>query len=166
LRLTALIRKGGLQAIATATPATSATQAKEEGASVAKVATVAVANSKEAETETLTFAGAWLLHFTDADPLEVHFFPEATHAEALAAYPTAVAAEPLDVGSAQSGTARARAQPIPSCQNCLHRKRPGLVEPGYCAQRTDTPRAYGDNHPLHRLPEDGGAACNDFEDRT
>lgn len=164
--LTALIRKGGLQAIATATLATSATQAKENGACVANVATVAVANSKEAAVASVRFAGAWLLHFIDADPLEVHFFPEATHAVALAAYPTAVAAEPLDLGSAQSGSAHGSAQPIRSCQNCLHRKRPGLVEPGYCARRTDTPYAFGPNHPLHRLPEDDVDACQLFEERT
>jgi hypothetical protein len=42
-------------------------------------------------------APAWLLHFTDRDPLEVHFFPAAVHAEALAAYPAAVAAEALHI---------------------------------------------------------------------
>lgn len=38
----------------------------------------------------------WLIHFTDRDPLTVSFSPEATHAEALASYPDAVAAEPYE----------------------------------------------------------------------
>lgn len=42
-----------------------------------------------------TTAPAWLLHFPDTEPLEVHFFPATTHAEALAVYPDAVEAEPF-----------------------------------------------------------------------
>jgi hypothetical protein len=38
----------------------------------------------------------WLLHFTDRNPLIVSFSPEASHAEVLADYPDAVAAEPAD----------------------------------------------------------------------
>jgi hypothetical protein len=37
----------------------------------------------------------WLIHFTDRDPLTVTFSPEVNHAEALACYPDAVAAEPM-----------------------------------------------------------------------
>jgi hypothetical protein len=37
----------------------------------------------------------WLLHFADRDSIMVTFSPEATHAEALASYPDAVAAEPV-----------------------------------------------------------------------
>lgn len=36
----------------------------------------------------------WLIHFTDRDPVPASFSPEVTHAEALACYPDAVAAEP------------------------------------------------------------------------
>ena len=38
---------------------------------------------------------AWLIHFTDRNPLSVTFSPMATHGEALANYPDAVAAEPV-----------------------------------------------------------------------
>lgn len=38
----------------------------------------------------------WLIHFTDRDPVTVSFSPEVTHAEALASYPDAVAAEPCE----------------------------------------------------------------------
>jgi hypothetical protein len=37
----------------------------------------------------------WALHFADAEPLTVTFDPVASHADALARYPHAVAAEPL-----------------------------------------------------------------------
>lgn len=38
----------------------------------------------------------WLMHFTDRDPILSSFWPEVTHAEALASYPDAVAAEPYE----------------------------------------------------------------------
>ncbi|NMF99915.1 hypothetical protein GPA27_21305 [Aromatoleum toluolicum] len=53
-----------------------------------------------------------------------------------------------------------------SCKDCRHRARPGHAEPGYCAMRIDTPHAYGPGHPLHLLPEDGGASCEHFEEWT
>ncbi|GHU03557.1 hypothetical protein FACS1894158_02220 [Betaproteobacteria bacterium] len=37
----------------------------------------------------------WLIHFADRDSLEVSITPAATHAEVLAQYPAAVAAEPF-----------------------------------------------------------------------
>ena len=40
-------------------------------------------------------ATRWLIHFLDCEPMEVHFAPAADHAEALAAYRDAVAAEPI-----------------------------------------------------------------------
>jgi hypothetical protein len=46
---------------------------------------------------------AWLLHFADRSPLLVTFSPEATHGEALAAYPGSVAAEPAS-GASQAST--------------------------------------------------------------
>jgi hypothetical protein len=49
-------------------------------------------------------ATRWLLHYADREPMEVHFAPAADHAEALAAYRDAVAAEPApertDTGAA------------------------------------------------------------------
>jgi hypothetical protein len=45
------------------------------------------------------------------------------------------------------------------CGNCRHFARPGLSS-GYCgAGRADLLHAYGDDHPLRQLPEDGGASC-------
>ena len=93
----------------------------------------------------------WLIHFTDRDPVTVTFSPEATHAEALAIYPDAVAAEPCE-------------PPPPmetSCRDCLHFKRPGLSA-GYCAGRDDLPLAYGANHPLRKPPDDDGASCEQW----
>ncbi|MCM8595112.1 hypothetical protein [Accumulibacter sp.] len=50
------------------------------------------------------YAGWWLLHFSDRDPLEVAFSPAATHAEVLDAYPDAAAAEPIEAGRRQPDT--------------------------------------------------------------
>lgn len=51
------------------------------------------------------------------------------------------------------------------CDVCRHRRRPGLADPGYCSSgRPDLALAYGRDHPLRRLPEDGGAECGRFED--
>jgi hypothetical protein len=45
----------------------------------------------------------WLIHFADKEPVEVSFSPEVTHAEVLALYPAAVAAEPVQ-GFGQSAS--------------------------------------------------------------
>lgn len=44
------------------------------------------------------------------------------------------------------------------CKTCRHLKRPGLSA-GYCSGRDGLPRAYGNDHPLRRLPDDMGASC-------
>lgn len=59
------------------------------------------AHSHPAASETPTDAAPpvratrWLIHFLDREPMEVWFSPAADHAEALAAYRDAVAAEPV-----------------------------------------------------------------------
>lgn len=104
MTLASLIRKRDTGGIATAIPAISATQPKGEAATVARIATVAVANPANGQTGKPANDGqkqvgglasfAWLIHFTDREPLYVTFSPEVTHAIALASYPGAVAAEP------------------------------------------------------------------------
>jgi len=54
----------------------------------------------EQQTEARQF---WLLHFPDREPLTVAFTPAASHAEALASYPSALAAEPIEPGRRQPG---------------------------------------------------------------
>lgn len=49
-------------------------------------------------------ASRWLIHFSDRNPLEVAFSPAATHAEVLASYPSALAAEPIEPGQRQPDT--------------------------------------------------------------
>ena len=49
----------------------------------------------------------------------------------------------------------------PACRTCAHRHRPGLSD-GYCGSRSDLPPAYTSGHPLHQLPDDGGANCSDW----
>ena len=48
------------------------------------------------------------------------------------------------------------------CKSCRHRKRPGRSDPGYCSGRDDLPKAYGDHHPLRKLPADLGATCASY----
>ena len=104
MTLSAMIRKRDTGNPATAIPAISATQPKGGAATVARIATVAVANPKKEKTappakvgagDTATASRWWLIHYPDLDPLEVACCPEATHAEVLEIYPDAVAAEPF-----------------------------------------------------------------------
>ena len=117
-------------------------------------------------------ATRWLLHYADREPMEVHFAPAADHAEALVAYPDAVAAEPLldHAGARQSAAQSAQQSAQESaqqstargCSTCRHRKRPGLSA-GYCGGgRDDLPGAYGLHHPLRKLPDDQGEGCASY----
>lgn len=108
-------------------------------------------------------ATRWLLHYADREPMEVHFAPAADHAEALAAYRDAVAAEPLSEMLAQSAHESAQKSAARNCSTCRHRKRPGLSA-GYCGGgRDDLPPAYGLHHPLRKLPDDQGASCASYK---
>ncbi|WP_291981959.1 MULTISPECIES: hypothetical protein [unclassified Candidatus Accumulibacter] len=46
-------------------------------------------------------ASRWLIHFADREPLEVALSPAVSHAETLASYPEALAAEPIEPGRRQ-----------------------------------------------------------------
>ncbi|MEF8730286.1 MAG: hypothetical protein V5B34_19120 [Accumulibacter sp.] len=107
------LRERRAERVATAISAISATQPKGGAATVARIATVAVANPKEAKTalpakvspgDTATASYCWLIHFADRDPLEVCFSPEAGHAEVLDTYPSALAAEPIEASRRQPAT--------------------------------------------------------------
>jgi hypothetical protein len=50
---------------------------------------------------------------------------------------------------------------VTACTECQHFARPGKSG-GYCGGRDDLPLAYGANHPLRRLPADGGASCHQW----
>ncbi|MBS1189043.1 MAG: hypothetical protein H6R10_835 [Rhodocyclaceae bacterium] len=54
-----------------------------------------VAALREAANDTSIRSFWWLIHFIDRDPLEASFCPVVDHGGALAAYPDAVAAEPI-----------------------------------------------------------------------
>ena len=105
-------------------------------------------------------------------------FTEAEHADAL----RAALADPADAlecfrrmagelpSPARTAPARTATAPTaqpqpdtrPACTRCRHRK--AKFNPaGYCGQRQDLPPVYGDNHPLRRLPDDGGTGCARFE---
>lgn len=49
---------------------------------------------------------------------------------------------------------------IKRCQDCIHLAQFG---DGYCAQRHDLPPAYGEGHPLRRLPADNGESCHEYD---
>jgi hypothetical protein len=51
---------------------------------------------------------------------------------------------------------------VRECQCCQHFAHPGKSD-GYCSGRDDLPRAYGENHPLRRLPADRGASCDQWQ---
>lgn len=49
------------------------------------------------------------------------------------------------------------------CSKCRYFRRPGGSD-GLCGgAREDLPRAYGERHPLRKLPGDKGAKCSLFE---
>jgi len=51
---------------------------------------------------------------------------------------------------------------IADCASCRHRRSPGGTV-RYCASgRSDLPLAYGDGHPLRRLPDDQGHCCTQW----
>jgi hypothetical protein len=58
-------------------------------------------NSSSKPCEQKNESRSWLLHFPDREPLTVACTPPATHAEILAAYPDALAAEPIATGRRQ-----------------------------------------------------------------
>lgn len=141
----------------------------------------------------------WLLHFPDLEPVAVAFAPVVDHAGALAAYPAAIAAEPMPdppaasippdlsamfdacvraglyddedrvalpaMFAADAGGTRvlieATHSRIGRCRRCLHFRRPGLSDPGYCTGRDDLRHVYGY---LYELADHGGARCDMFAD--
>ena len=68
MSLADLIRKGGNLHVATATSATSATQPGESRGTVARVATVAVANPTKAQTDDEARILDWLARIEETDP--------------------------------------------------------------------------------------------------
>jgi hypothetical protein len=63
----------------------------------------------------------WLLHYPDREPVEVAFFPPATHAEILERHPEAIAAEPSNL---------IKPDIVRACSTCTHATyRGGCGEP-------------------------------------
>lgn len=112
----------------------------------------------------LALLGAIYADDTEADRQEAIGLALADPAGALACY-RAIAAERGIVVSAGQVSATVSAQNaaatkphVQACKSCRHLARPGRAD-GYCAERIDLPHAYGADHPLRRLPADGGANC-------
>ena len=87
------------EGLATVTHATPATEGPQIAPCVADVAPVTVAMPAEGEPSDPPGC-LWELHFTNLDPLAVVFSPAVDHAGALAAYPQAIAAVPMQAPSA------------------------------------------------------------------
>lgn len=148
--LSALIQKRDTRKAATAISAIPATQPRKEAGTVARIATVAVANPKEGQTETPAIVGAgdtatasvwWLVHYMDGAPVEVWTSPPATHAEILERHPEAIAAEPFN-----------QAEPARACSTCSRATyRGGCGEP-VAAGLSDLPGVI-------RYSPDQGATC-------
>ena len=84
MKIANLIRKRPREAVATAIPATSATELGSRVAAVARIATVAVAKPDEGRVEGTApsiQASYWLLHFLDREPREMFVAPPMTHAD-------------------------------------------------------------------------------------
>lgn len=179
MTLSALIRKRDTGNLATAIPAISATQPKGEAATVARIATVAVANPTSEKTAPPAKVGAggtatasrwWLIHYPDRDPVEVACCPEATHADILERHPDAVAAEPF------TPTIRQPSAPLTASEEAAIRAWLALIEEtdpatiaeviGQCQRDADardyfTGRAAADN-----LQKNEGNAAFDDDRRT
>ena len=112
MSILSMLRRKQSVGVATVISAIPATHGPELAGAVARIATIAVANSTEAENdgwnssrnsnnssskpcEQKATCWRWLIHFADRNPAEVAFSPEATHAEVLDFYPSALAAEPV-----------------------------------------------------------------------
>lgn len=163
MSLLSRLRDKQARKIATATPATFATQAGGERRTVASVATVAVAKLPQGKTasspkvgtaDTATASRWWLIHYPDRDPLKVACWPDATHAEILGWHPNALAVEPF------TPTIRQPSAPMTSSEETVIRAWLALIEEtdpatiagviGQCQQDADardyfTGRAAADN---------------------
>ena len=119
----------------------------------------------------------WLAHIGEADPgtiavvlarcerdqgARAYFVGRAAEAPALPtceAFEERAAIMEFDAGLSRPEAEEAAALDV-GCVTCAHFARPGLSA-GYCGGRDDLPRAYGENHPLRKLPSDRGAACKE-----
>jgi hypothetical protein len=100
-----LIKKRDPGRIAMAIPAIPATEQRQTNETVAGIATVAVANPKQTQTDKSSIVGAgnttntsrhWLIHCLDRAPLEVTCIPNMTRTDILRRYPAAIAVQPFE----------------------------------------------------------------------
>jgi len=176
--LSALIRKRDTGNLATAIPAISATQPKRAAATVARIATVAVANPKEEKTappakaspgDAATASRWWLIHFVGLDPLECNFVDPITHADILERHPDAVAAEPF------TPTVRQASAPLTASEETAIRAWLELIEEtdpatvaeviGQCQRDADA-RDYFTGRAADSLQKNEGNAAFDDGRRT
>lgn len=97
MTLAALIRKRGTVNLANANPAKAANDGGVKEPTLARLATLALANPTEAKT-------------ANPHPVEVTCCPQATHAEILERYPDAPAAEPIPERTGRKATPEQEAE--------------------------------------------------------
>jgi len=171
--LAALIRKRESAKPANANPAKAANDERGEGEPLAGLAALALANPTEAKTANAATSWCWLLHFTDREPMEVYFNPDASFDRVMTAYPGAQA-EPIPERFKQVFTQAeddewaalwADADNVATtCTTCSISRKPGASR--YCCARPELPPAYGEGHPLRKLPDDDGADCEQWVSRV
>ncbi|HRD87494.1 MAG TPA: hypothetical protein PK752_04425 [Accumulibacter sp.] len=105
----AILRETAAAGVTLSLSATGTIKAAGEQDAVARWLTTIKANKAGivallAKDTAAAVSWRWLLHFSDRNPLEAAFSPAATHADVLAAYPSALAAEPIEPGRRQTDT--------------------------------------------------------------
>lgn len=133
--------------------------------------TPATPKTINAESESAILA--WLAHIEETDRAMIaevlkrcredagalaYFLGRA--AETYEAFEERAAIMEFDAGLPRAEAERLAALDV-GCFTCASFARPGLSG-GYCGGRDDLPRAYGENHPLRRLPDDRGATCKEW----
>ncbi len=91
MALEALLARLEVESVTPVTPADTADVTAKPAPVLARTAVTPVTSPADVTAR----ATLWLLHFPDLDPVAVAFAPERDQAEVLAAYPDALAAEPM-----------------------------------------------------------------------
>lgn len=124
-----------------------------------RVASNSIATEAE-RSELLALVQAIYAGDTDADRQQAIDAALADPASALTCYRAISKARGI-VPAAAPAPVQPALQP-PGCSTCQHRRKPGHSAGYCCADRADLVPAYGTNHPLRRLPADGGDGCQHF----
>lgn len=119
-----------------------------------------------ADFEQLVAAGGWAADDAMEMGLAIKAGIEANDEGLVLCWANWLAAEAAQVRRGE--TVRPTERPTDrQCRTCSNTRRPGTLVKGeteamYCGRRIDLPPAYGEGHPLRRLPADRGASCAEW----